>query len=97
VSIFEARDVSVPARLLSSVPVRYPAQASAAEIEAEVPLEIVLDAQGVVVQARALSAVGYGLSDAAVEAVRHYRFSPALRDGHAVRVRMRWTVSFQLR
>jgi hypothetical protein len=49
------------------------------------------------VEARALHEPGYGLSEAAVNAVRHYRFAAASRHGEPVRVRMRWTVTFQLR
>jgi TonB family protein len=92
-----ASQVSVPARLLISVPVAYPPEARAADVEANVAVEIVVDARGRVVEARALAASGYGLDAAALRAVRAYRFSPAQRAGHAVRVRMRWTVLFCLR
>ncbi len=88
--------VSVPARLLVKGPVPYPALARAAEIEADVPVEIVVDTSGRVVEARALARSGYGLDEAAVTGVRGYRFSAALRDGRSVRVRMRWVVQFRL-
>ena len=89
--------VTVPARLIASSAVAYPAAARQAEVEADVPVSIVVDGDGRVVDARALSQSGYGLDDAAVQAVRGYRFSAALRDGHRVRVRMRWVVQFRLR
>jgi TonB family protein len=92
-----ANQVNVPARLLTSAPVVYPAAARAADVEANVAVEIVVDARGRVVDARTLAASGYGLDAAALRAVRAYRFSPAQRDGHAVRVRMRWNVLFCLR
>jgi protein TonB len=95
--VFPEPGVSVPARLLSSTPVSYPPQARAAEVELDVPLELVVDPVGRVVQARGLSRCGYGLDEAAVRAVRTYRFSPALRGGRPVAVRMRWTVQFRLR
>jgi TonB family protein len=41
--------------------------------------------------------VGYGFDEAAAAAMRKYRFSPAARDGHAVSVRMPWTVQFRLK
>jgi TonB family protein len=91
------RDVNVPARLLSSSPLVYPAVARQAEIEIDFPVEIVVDADGRVAAARAVSRVGYGLDEAALRAIRQYRFSPALRAGRPVRVRMRWTVQFRLR
>jgi TonB family protein len=91
------RDVNVPARLLSSSPLVYPPLARQAEIELDFPVEIVVDANGRVAAARAVSRVGYGLDEAALRAIREYRFSPALRAGRPVRVRMRWTVQFRLR
>ena len=49
------------------------------------------------VLARALTHVGYGLDEAALRAIRAYRFSPARRAGRPVPVRMRWSVQFRLR
>lgn len=89
-------EVNVPARLLSSGPLVYPPAARQAEIEIDFPLEIVVGVDGLVMSARAIGHAGYGLDEAALRAIRAYRFSPALRAGHAVRVRMRWTVQFRL-
>lgn len=94
---FAVGAVDVPARLLGRVPTVYPAAARAAELEGEVNVEIVVDGQGSVVSARALTSHGLGLEAAAVRAVRGYRFSAALRQGRPVRVRMRWSVGFRLR
>lgn len=95
--ILKANEVDVPATLRTSAAVVYPAEARDASIEADVPVEIVVEATGSVSAARALSKHGLGLEEAAVRAVRAYSFSPARRQGRAVRVRMRWTVRFQLR
>ncbi len=89
--------VTIPARLIASSGVTYPPAARQADVEADVPVLIVVDADGRVADARALSASGYGLDDAAIQAVRRYRFTAALKDGRAVRVRMRWVVQFRLR
>ena len=91
------RDVNVPARLLSASPLVYPPVARQAELELDLPVEIVVDVTGRVAGARVLSRVGYGLDEAALRAIREYRFSPALRAGRPVAVRMRWTVQFRLR
>ena len=88
--------VSARATLLSSAPASYPPEARSTEAEADVSLEIVVDATGVVREARALSRAGLGFEEAALAAIRGYRFSPALKDGHPVRVRMRWSVQFRL-
>ena len=89
-------EVGVPARLLSSGTLVYPPAARQAEVEIDLPLEIVVDTDGRVASARALRRAGYGLDEAALRAIRGYRFSPALRAGLPVRVRMRWTIQFRL-
>jgi len=89
--------VDTPARLLVGSSASYTREAEAAGIEADVPLEIVVDSAGSVIGARALSHVGYGLDDAALRSVRGYRFSPARRESKPVTVRMRWLMRFQLR
>jgi TonB family protein len=88
--------VSTPAKLLRGTKPPYPAEARAGEVESEVPLEIVVDANGAVVDAHVTRRAGYGFDEAALQAIRAYRFSPAQRDGHAVAVRMKWTISFRL-
>ena len=88
--------VSSRARLLEGKAPEYPTAARAAAVEAELPLEIVVDAWGSVVDARLLRHAGYGLDEAALRAVRSYRFSPAQRAGRGVSVRMRWIVDFRL-
>jgi TonB family protein len=94
-----ASEVSVdtPAKLLRGGLANYTREAEAAGIEADVPLEIVVDSAGSVVSARVVSRVGYGLDEAALRSIRAYRFTPALRAGKALAVRMRWLMRFQLR
>ena len=90
-------DVDAPARLLASSPVVYPQAARQGAIETYLAVEIVVDVDGRVISARPLTRAGYGLDEAALHAVRAYLFSPAVRGGRAVSVRMRWTVQFRLR
>ena len=89
--------VSSRAKVLASAPPTYPPKARAEEAEAEVPLEIVVDTHGRVVEARVITKAGYGFDEAALSAIRKYSFSPAQREGRAVRARMRWSVQFRLR
>ncbi len=91
------REVDVPARLLAAAPLAYLPAARQAEIETDFPLEIVVDGGGRVVSAHAVSHAGYGLDEAALQGIRGYRFSPAMRAGRPVAVRMRWVVQFRLR
>lgn len=95
--IFGEDRISVPARLLSGASVPYPAAARQAEVEADVQVQLVVGVDGRVDEARVVRPCGYGLDEAALAGVRNFRFSPALRDGRPVRVRMRWPVQFRLR
>jgi protein TonB len=91
-------DVSVRAHQVGGALPTYPAEALAQGVELSAPIafEIVVDTSGRVTATRELRHVGYGFDEAAEAALRNYRFSPAQRGGHAVAVRMRWTVDFRL-
>ena len=89
--------VDIPARLRAGNVPAYTPAALAAGIEANVPLEIVINEAGLVISARGLEHVGYGLDEAARQSVLGYRFTPAMRKNRSVPVRMRWLMRFQLR
>jgi len=94
-------DVDTPPRLQRNLPPeelrrRYPEAARAARLEADVRLELVVDEAGQVTSARVLAAVGNGFDQAAIEAVRQFRFSPATRNGRPLAVRIPWTFKFRL-
>jgi TonB family protein len=89
--------VSVQARPLGRPDPVYPASARADDREGEVGLEIVVDENGSVIDAHVARPAGYGFDDSALAAIRRLRFSPAQKDGHAVRVRMPWSIQFRLR
>jgi TonB family protein len=89
--------VDVPARLVQSVTAAYPPDARADDVEGDVGVEIVVDSEGRVIDARVARAAGRGFDENALSAIRRYRFSPAQHRGRPVRVRMPWTVQFRLR
>jgi TonB family protein len=88
--------ISVLPKLLETVQATYPERALAERVQADVVLEIDIDAAGVVEAARALeaSATGYGFEEAAVEAARKFRFSPAMAGESAVPVRITYRYRF---
>jgi TonB family protein len=86
--------VSLRARLVDRAPLTYPFGAE--DLEADVGLELVVDAHGGVESARVTRGAGHGFDEAALAAVRKYRFTPAERTGSKVRVRMPWVVQFRL-
>jgi TonB family protein len=59
-------------------------------------LSFIVDAQGATHEVCILNPAGYGLDDQAAKAVRQYRFSPAIKNGAAVAVRVSMQVAFNL-
>jgi len=86
--------ITRPQKTVDVAPV-YPAAARAARKEGVVILETVIDARGNVESVRVLRPVAL-LDDAAVAAVRQWRFTPALLNGEPVPVVMTVTVNFML-
>ena len=74
---------------------RYPAIAQASRVEGVVILEAVIAEDGSVQDVRVLRSKPL-LDDAAMEAVRQWRFTPTLLGGQPVPVVMTITVSFTL-
>ncbi len=83
-----------PQKIVDVKPI-YPALAQTARREGLVILEAVIDAKGSVESVRVLKGVQL-LDEAAVTAVRQWRFTPALLNGEPVPVVMTVTVNFQL-
>jgi TonB family protein len=87
------RDIPPPTRI-KKAPVIYPEDALAAGIEGAVSVDLVIDQMGRVVDAQVRRSVPL-LDDAALQAVRSWRYNPAIVNGHAVPVRMTVLVPFQ--
>jgi periplasmic protein TonB len=87
--------IARPERVHYVAPI-YPAVARAAHIEGTVILEAVIGTDGSVQELRVLRPVPF-LSDAALEAVREWLFTPTRLNGEPVPVVMTVTVTFTLR
>ena len=75
----------------------YTADALRRRIEGDVVLEVVVLASGAVGEVRVIRGLGYGLDQAAVTAMRRWRFHPARRGGLAVDVVVEVAMEFRLR
>lgn len=76
----------------------YPEAARRARLQGVVVIEAVIDREGAVAEARVLgdtARLGV-LAEAALRAVREWRYRPALLEGHPVAVRLTLTVTFSL-
>jgi TonB family protein len=89
-------NIKAPMKLVDVHPV-YPASMRAAGRSGVVPLDALIGTDGTVVFARVVSAsVHPDFADAAVEAVRQWKFTPTLLNGKPVEVWMGVTVNFAL-
>ncbi len=69
--------------LLEATPAIYPPEALVQRLEAEVVVTIDLDAEGRVIDAFVREPVGMGFDEAAVQAVRNFKFTPAYDEAGA--------------
>ncbi len=88
--------VSKMPSILSEFKIPYPTEAKAKKVEGKVVMELLIDAQGAVRDARLVSSPGAGLGEAAIEAVRRFKFRPAEVEGKPVAVKTRFTYNFVL-
>ena len=77
-------------------PPRYPEIARAARIQGTVQLEAVIDATGAVTELRLVKGLPLGLDQAALDAVRRWRFEPATYNGKPVAVLYNLKIRFRL-
>lgn len=92
--VVQGGDVRLP-KLVSSVAPVYPQLAAASHIEGEVKIQAEINASGKVTSTKILSGPIL-LRSAAVNAVRQWKYSPALLDGKAISTQYVVTVRFRL-
>lgn len=88
-------DVQPPEKIFSPPP-EYTEVARRARISGVVIVEAIIDEQGNVTNVRVLKGLPMGLEDAAVNAVKRWKFKPARLNNQAVSVYYSLTVKFQL-
>jgi periplasmic protein TonB len=86
--------IQPPAKVVDVAP-RYPALARETRVEGIVILDVIIDEAGNVTSTRVLKSVAL-LDDAAVDAVRQWKFTPARLNGEVIPIVMTVTVSFRL-
>ena len=86
--------IRAPQRIVNVTPL-YPASARLTHVEGMVIIEATIDEQGHVARAQILRSIPL-LDDAALTAVRQWKFTPTLLNGVAVPIVMTVTVNFKL-
>ena len=84
-----------PPRLVTKVDPQYPEEAQRDQVEGNVGLQVIIDTEGNVESASVLRSVPL-LDDAAIAAVKQWKYEPATLDGRPVRVRYTVIVNFSL-
>jgi TonB family protein len=75
----------------------YPPDARAMGLEGTVKLSVGLNEKGAVVEVKVLERAGHGFDEAAVKAMRQFRYSPArASDGRPVPYRFTYTYTFSI-
>jgi TonB family protein len=87
--------VSAP-RVIYSVEPQFTSEARQANYQGTVAIQLIVDSQGNPQDVRVVRHLGMGLDERAIEAVRQYKFSPAMYQGHAASVQMIINVDFRL-
>lgn len=83
------------ARLVSTVPPEYPSLARAQHVSGGVTIDALIDANGRVTKMKVLSGPTL-LEQAAMDALRQWRYEPAMLDGKAVPMHLTVTIQFRL-
>lgn len=84
------------ARLISSIPPVYPALARAQHISGDVRIDALIDATGHVTTMKVVSGPSL-LHQAAMDALRQWKYQPAMLDGKAVAMHLTVTIQFRLK
>jgi protein TonB len=85
-----------PPTLIYQVDAEFSEEARKAKFSGDVLVDLIVDAQGNATHVRVARGVGMGLDEKAVEAVRQYKFKPAMMNGKPVPVIMTVDVNFQI-
>src|SRR5688500_12807899 len=94
--IFQGRDVTTKARLLSKPEPQYTEEARKNQITGTVVLKVVFASSGQITNIQTMRGLPYGLTEKAIAAARNIRFEPATKDGHRVSMWMQLEYNFNL-
>ncbi|MGE0322458.1 MAG: TonB-dependent receptor [Polyangiaceae bacterium] len=86
----------VPPKLVKFASAPYPEEAQKKGIQADVILELTIDKDGKVTDAKTVEPVGNGFDEAAEAAALEFVFEPATKDGKPIPAKIRYKYSFTL-
>jgi protein TonB len=83
-------------QLIGEIKIAYPEEAKKADVEGTVRLKVSLDPEGNVTDVVVMTGPGYGLNEAARDALKRFRFKPATKGGEAVGYTFIYSYTFLL-
>ena len=86
----------MPPEKISGAPPVYTQEARKAQVTGVVVVEAIIDEQGNVTDVKVLQGLPMGLDQAALEAVKNWKFKPATLDGQPVKVYYTLTVNYTM-
>jgi TonB family protein len=89
------RGVSAPVAI-KTPPAKYTPEAREKHIEGACLMSVIVDSDGSPQNPKVVRPLGYGLDEAALTAVKKYRFKPAMKNGHPVATQIMIEVKFKL-
>jgi TonB family protein len=84
-----------PPQVLEPSQAVYPPDALAQRLAGAVELTLMIAVDGTVLSAEIVQPIGHGFDEAALEAVRRFRFTPARRNGEPIAARIRYRYVFE--
>jgi TonB family protein len=87
----------LPPQVRYQVEAAYPPEAEAAGLEGTVKLELTIDSQGILTDAKVVGPAGHGFDEAALAAVRQFKFWPAVKDHKPIPIRVIYEYHFTLK
>ena len=95
--VYSLKEVDGKPKSIKSARPKYPEYAKKMRIEGSVRLSFILDEKGIVQDVKIIKATPENtFENAALTAVKNWRFTPATKDGKAVKVKMVITLNFRL-
>ena len=94
--VMHAGGVQQGPKLIYKVDPDFSEEARKAKFSGDVQVYLIVDEKGLPTHVRVVRGAGMGLDEKAVEAVRQYRFKPAMQDGKVVKVDLYINVRFEI-
>jgi protein TonB len=95
--VYSLKEVDQPPVATSQPPVVYPRTLRTQRLEGSVDVGFVVSAKGTVQDPHAVSSTNEGFEQAAIDAVKKWKFKPAMKDGKPVNTKVLVTVTFSLK